>query len=687
MRSVVKYLYQVLWAFSMGGIFCVTPAVKAQIIPAPLNKVESTGIFHLDVQTKVYTNLKGKEKKRMMDYLQTFPFELKEGKANDEVQVIRLLVSQLVQTSDKEAYQLKVKPDGIEITGNTGTGLFYGIQTLLQVSSPVTQTSLDIPCMEVNDRPRFGYRGFMLDVSRHFFSKEFILKMLDILAYYKINVFHFHLADTGGWRIEMDGYPNLTKMTAYRPAVDLGEWWGMRNVFCSKEEKNAYGGYYTKNEIREIVQYARVRHITVIPEIDMPGHSRDVLCAYPELACEGKNYLNSNELCIGKEETFQFCEHMLKEIMELFPSRYIHIGGDEANRNIWNTCPLCKKRMEDEHLQDVAGLQNYFTNRIEQFLNAHGRTMIGWDEILDGEIPKRAVVMSWREEVDGSGEALRRGHTVIMAPTSHCYLDYYQDTPYTQPKAFGYIPLEKTYSFEPVPCRTVDSSLIWGVQGNLWTEHIPTASHAEYMAFPRILAIAEVGWTDPKLKSYPDFHKRALQAIEYLESKGFHPFPLKNEVGPRPGAQKPIHHLAVGKKVTYLKPHNEADLKGSGEMTLTDGILGDWGSYGNRWQGFYGDMDVVIDLDSIQEIHSVQASFMQVPPASLWPPTQLDLYISKDGEHFSSLYGQTYKTNDTIRYDIFQHGWSGCAKARYIRFHATRDLSWGNIICDEVVVQ
>lgn len=663
--------------------FFIVGRTNAQLIPAPQKLIRQKGAFLLNTHTKLYTNLEGKEKILFDEYLHSLPIRLQDGNGKEDTNIIKLIISPLHATSDKEAYRLCVQPDKIEVTANTGAGLFYGFQTLLQLS----HSEKHIPCMEIEDKPRFAYRGFMLDVSRHFFPKDFILKMLDILAYYKLNVFHFHLADTGGWRIEMDKFPNLTKMTAYRPAENLGEWWKMGNVFCSKEDAGAYGGFYTKEDIREIIHYATSRHITVIPEIDLPGHSRDVLCAYPDLACDKRNYLNSNELCIGKEETFRFCEKVLEEIMELFPCDYIHIGGDEANRNIWNACPDCRRRMQEEQMESVVDLQNYFTNRIEKFLHAHGKTMIGWDEILDGDVSKRAVVMSWREEIDGGGEAIRRGHSVIMSPTSHCYLDYYQDKPATQPTAFGYIPLEKTYGFEPVPPTTTDSSLILGVQGNLWTEHVPTASHAEYMAFPRMLAIAEVGWTDSNKKSYPDFYKRVLQATDYLESKGFHPFRITDEEGPRPEAKKPIQHLAVGKKVTYLKPHNMDDLKGAGELTLTDGWLGDWGAYGSRWQGYYGDMDVVIDLDSVQQIHSVKASFMQVPPAGLWTPGQFEIYVSEDGESYRTLYEKTCRTDDTVKYEIYQQGWQGEAQARYIRLRAMRDLSWGNIICDEIIVQ
>lgn len=687
MQNVNGYACKRFLIFFIAIACSMASNVKAQIIPAPLHKVVNTGSFQINTSTRWFTNLQGDDKKWMQEYLKTLPVALSEGTVSDKTNVITLVVSPLKGTTNKEAYHLQITPQDIEITANTAAGLFYGIQTALQLSSQSTQTSMTIPCAEISDQPRFGYRGFMLDVSRHFFPKEFIFKMLDMLAYYKINVFHFHLVDTGGWRIEIDKYPNLTNMTAYRPAEDLDDWWSLHNVFCAKSDSNAYGGYYTKIDIREIVHYATVRHIEVIPEIDMPGHSRDVLCAYPGLACDGKDYMTSNELCIGKEETFDFCENVLKEVMELFPSKYIHIGGDEANRTIWSTCPKCQKRMRKENIHNVADLQNYFTNRIEKFLNAHGKTMIGWDEILDGKVSKRAVVMSWREEVDGTGEALRRGHHIILTPTSHCYLDYYQDIPYTQPKAFGYIPLSKIYSFEPIPQHIADSSLIVGVQGNLWTEHVPTCSHAEYMSFPRMLAIAEVGWSAPQAKSYTDFHERALHAIEYMESKGFHPFPLKYEIGPRPEAMTPVHHLAYGKKVTYLKPHHEADYKGSGNTTLTDGMLGDWGPFGSRWQGFYGDMDVVVDLGFVQKIHSVSASFLQVLAAGLLAPNKIEILVSDNGRDFTSLYKENCRLNDHINYDIIKHKWEGSIKTRFIRLHATRDITWGNILSDEIVVK
>jgi hexosaminidase len=664
-----------------------TPVVAQSLIPAPLHMNKNQGLFLLNSNTKLYTNLKGQDKKLMEQYLQTLPYHFLKGKASDDNCVLRLIVSPLSQTTNKEAYRLSVTPKRIEIQGNTGAGLFYGIQTLLQLSTSTAGANLNVPCVEVNDQPRFGYRGFMFDVSRHFFSKEFILKQIAALSYYKINVYHFHIVDTGGWRIEIKKYPNLTKMTAYRPEIDWNKWWEMHNVFCSKEDTRAYGGYYTQDDIREIVRYAAIHHVTVIPEIDMPGHSNEVLFAYPQLACVNRNSTNSGELCIGKEETFQFCENVLKEIIKLFPSKYIHIGGDEANRTVWSTCPLCQKRMKDEKLKSVADLQNYFTCRIEKFLKAHGRTIIGWDEILDGDVTKDAVVMSWREEVEGGTQALKRGNHVIMTPTSHCYLDYYQDAPYSQPIGIGgYIPVKQTYSFEPIPKGTTDKSLVLGVQGNLWTEYVPTESHADYMAFPRMLAVAEVGWTSPSLKSYADFHQRALSAVDYLKSKGYHPFDLKNEIGPRPEAQQPLNHLGVGKKIAYLSPYNP-DRKASGDNSLIDGILGDWNSNGYRWQGFTGNMDVVIDLNAPTDIHSITASFLQVVTAALYSPEKIQISVSDNGKDYTTLYDKDYQMNVKERFVILPFGWTGNVRARYVRYHATRNMSWGNLITDEVIIK
>lgn len=668
--------------------FCSQNKINSQgVIPKPQSMVMESGSFKLDTQTKIYTNLKGKEKSLFYQYLQSLPCQFVEGKAKEEVNIIRLIVEPLKNTTNEEAYLLHVTPEKVEIKANSGAGLFYGLQTLFQLGGGI-DIELIVPCVKIADEPRFVHRGYMLDVSRHFFSKEFVLKLLDILAYYKINVFHFHIADTGGWRIDIKKYPKLTEMTAYRPFSDLGDWWEVKNAFCTKETEGAYGGFYTQDEILEIVAYATSRHIDVIPEIDMPGHSRGVLWAYPEYACVGKDASNSNELCIGNEKIFEFCENVLTEIMRLFPSKYIHIGGDEANREIWNECPLCKKRMAEEHILDVAQWQGYFTNRIEKFLLAHGKTIIGWDEILDGDISKNAVIMSWREETDSGSDALKKGFKIIQAPTSHCYLDYYQDNPYFEPKGLlGYTPLSQTYSFEPAVDGDYDSSLVLGVQGNLWTEYVSSTEHVEYMTFPRVMAIAEVGWTNPELKSYPDFKERALNALDYLKSKkDIHPFNLRTEIGPRPESLNPVNNLAKGKIVTYLAPYN-LEFAGLKELTLTDGWLGNWNANGNRWQGFKNNMDVVIDMEQSTELHAIRGAFIQVLTGGQYLPDKVEIFLSDDNKNYRRIYNQEIKTDYAVAYDIYSFGWVGLEKARYIRFHATKPISWGDILCDEIVVK
>ncbi|MEN6455759.1 MAG: family 20 glycosylhydrolase [Prolixibacteraceae bacterium] len=663
---------------------------KAQsIIPKPQRLIQTSGTFKLNSQTKLYTNLKGPEKKLMDSYLTSLPYQFAVGKANEKSDVIRLLIGKLADTEDREAYCLKVTPEVVEIRANTGAGLFYGIQTMFQLGEGVNGLTLNIPCSEVKDEPRFSYRGYELDVSRHFFPKEFILQMLDALAYYKINKFHFHLFDTGGWRIQMKKYPALTEQTAYRTKEDLGDWWGDKNRFCTKDKEGAYGGFYTQDDIREIIAYASARQIEIIPEFDVPGHSRDVLWVYPELACEGTDprATNSNELCIGNEKTFRFCEDILLELMELFPSNYIHIGGDEANREIWSKCPLCQKRMSEEHIINVADWQNYFTNRIEKFLASHGKSIIGWDEILDGNVSKNAIVMSWREEVSSGSDAIKRGHQVIMSPTSHCYLDYYQDCPYLEPKALlGYTPLKQTYSFEPIPAGTTDKSLVLGVQGNLWTEHISTIEHAEYMTFPRILAIAEVGWTQPELKSFDDFKNRTFIALEYLKNKGFHTFNLRSEFGSRQASLTPVNNLAKGRTVIYLTPYSSS-FSGSNETTLTDGWLGNWNANGDRWQGFGGNMDVLIDMEQLTDINAVQASFIFVPTAGEFLPDSIEISASDDGKNFKTLYKKKIISDNTVHFDICNYGWAGKVRARYIRYQALKPINWGDILCDEIIIK
>mgnify|MGYP001290387865 CR=1 FL=1 len=452
----------------------------------------------------------------------------------------------------------------------------------------------------------------------------------------------------------------------------------------------AYGGYYTQDDIREILEYARQHYITVIPEIEMPSHSEEVLAAYPQLSCSGEPYKNS-DFCVGNEETFTFLENVLTEVMELFPSEYIHIGGDEAGKSAWKTCPKCQKRMTDEHLANVDELQSYLIHRIEKFLNNHGRHLLGWDEILQGGIAPNATVMSWRGE-EGGIAAVTSGHRAIMTPGAYCYLDSYQDAPYSQPEAIGgYLPLKKVYSYNPVPASLTaeQAKLVYGVQGNLWVEYIPTPEHVEYMIYPRILALAETAWSAPERKSWPDFHTRALSAVADLQAKGYHPFDLKKEIGSRPESLQSVSHLALGKKVIYNSPYS-SHYPAQGNTALTDGIRGDW-TYGDgSWQGFISDnrLDVTIDMEKETSIHSVTAAFMQVVGAEVFLPETVVISISDDGTHFTELRKQHFEVSKETPIRFTDISWQGEAKGRYVRYQAQAGSEFGGwIFTDEIIVK
>lgn len=510
-----------LFLWILGMCFHAHPILAQSVIPVPLKMEQGTGSFLLSEKTKLYTNLQGGEAELWENYLKALPVQLKEARMKDRKQMLFLLITpKTPQLPSPESYTLSVTPQQIEIRATSGAGLFYGMQTLLQLMQPASTGSYSVPSVEIEDTPRFAYRGLMLDVSRHFSTKEFIKKQIDALAYYKINRLHLHLTDAAGWRLEIKKYPLLTDFAAWRTDPTWKKWWNGGRKYLRYDEPGASGGYYTQDDIREILEYARQHYITVIPEIEMPSHSEEVLAAYPQLSCSGEPYKNS-DFCVGNEETFTFLENVLTEVMELFPSEYIHVGGDEAGKSAWKTCPKCQKRMKDEHLANVDELQSYLIHRIEKFLNNHGRRLLGWDEILQGGIAPNATVMSWRGE-EGGIAAVTSGHHAIMTPGAYCYLDSYQDAPYSQPEAIGgYLPLKKVYAYDPVPASLTaeQAKLVYGVQGNLWVEYIPTPEHVEYMIYPRMLALAEVAWSAPERKSWPDFHTRALSAVADLQKK------------------------------------------------------------------------------------------------------------------------------------------------------------------------
>ena len=431
-------------------------------------------------------------------------------------------------SGNPEGYQLDVTPGGIDLRAGSPDGLFYGMQTLRQLYA-----GGEVPCVSIRDNPRFGYRGLHLDVSRHFFSKEEVMKLLDVMSFYKLNTLHMHLTDAGGWRIEIDKYPKLTSETAFRTESDWRKWWdGRDRKYLPEGTPGAYGGYYTKEDIREIVKHAAFKHINIIPEIEFPGHSEEVLMAYPELSCSGKPYQNG-DFCIGNEQSFTFMEDVLAEVIDLFPSEYIHVGGDEAGKSAWKKCPKCQALMKEKGMKNVDELQSYMIHRAEEFLNSKDRKLIGWDEILEGGLAPEATVMSWRGE-DGGIKSARMGHDVVMTPGNYMYLDFYQADPKTQPYAIGgYTPIKKVYSYDPVPADSLTAEEcrhILGVQANTWTEYIQTPEHLEYMMFPRALAVAEIGWTPQELRTWEDFKPRMNAHISKLQGMGIRTFTLSDEL-------------------------------------------------------------------------------------------------------------------------------------------------------------
>lgn len=438
----------------------------------------------------------------------------------------RRAVKDLKEWQRKEAYRLNVSQGRISIEALTDEGVFRAMKSLEQM-----QGLGPVPCCSVFDYPRLRHRGLMLDESRSFHGLAFLKKQIDAMALLKLNVLHLHLDDSAGWRIEIDSYPDLTAKTAWRIGRTYHEWEAGGYRFSQADNPEASGGFYTKAELRELVEYAAERFITVIPEIEMPGHSMEVGYAYPQVLCQkadGSRYSGAWDLCPGSEDTYRLLESVLEEVMEIFPSPMIHIGGDEAVMKTWPECINCRRRMEEEGYTGVKELQGYLVRRIEAFVRSHGRRIIGWDEIMESGVPEDAVVQSWRGSSGGIAAATA-GHEVIMSPNTHCYFDYYQDLIRKEPKAVGaLVSLRFTYGFEPLS-PGMDESLLLGVQANLWTELIPTAEHAEYMLYPRLFALAETAWSPASAKEYKGFRKRARALLELLRARGYNSFDMDSE--------------------------------------------------------------------------------------------------------------------------------------------------------------
>lgn len=540
-----------------------------RVIPLPrqIHLTKGAG-FVLNANTKIVypadNAVLKKDAELLADYIQKMTrLRLEVAAVGETENVIELSTG--LNHANKEAYQLTVDGNKIQIKGASEAGTFYGIQTLRKSIPTVGEQRLTFPSGEVTDYPQFGYRGGMLDVARHFFSAEEVKTFIDILALHNINNFHWHLTDDQGWRIEIKKYPELIKKSAFRAETVIGHTLQM--------DGKPYGGYYTQQQIKDIIKYAAERHINIVPEIDMPGHMVAALAAYPELGCTGGPYkvrtswgIADEVLCAGNDQTLQFAKDVIEEVIELFPGEYINIGGDECPKRAWEKCPKCQAKITElglvsdgKHTKEER-LQSYFMSAMANFITGKGRKVFGWDEILEGGIAPNATILSWRG-MGGAEEAARLGHDAIMCPTSHLYFDYYQtENRADEPIAFnGYIPIERTYSFNPISEKLTPEQAkhIIGVQANLWTEYVPTFSQAQYMYMPRIAAACEVQWSDPKQKSYDDFIVRLPQMLQMYDALGYnygkHYFTVKSEIQPsnRKGALKVKLTSIAGAKIAY----------------------------------------------------------------------------------------------------------------------------------------
>lgn len=650
------------------------------IIPIPANIQQGKGTFTLPEQgAKVY--VQGAPSSALAHYIQNSALRGTSVKSRAKADVAIVIGGKASKRIAQEGYNLTVNPKRIDVVASSEQGAFYAIQTLLQMTQMGELRTID--CCTVADEPRFPYRGLHFDVSRHFFSKEFLIKQIDAMALLKLNRMHLHLTDGAGWRLQIDRYPRLTSFAAWRPAKTWQEWTKCKTKYCDQNDPNAHGGFYTKEDIREVLAYAESRHITVIPEIEMPGHSEEAVAAYPEVSCDGTG--KGGDFCPGKEATFQFLENILSEVIDLFPSHYIHIGGDEAGKSAWKTCPDCQRRMKEEGLNSLDELQSYLIRRIEKFVNSKGRDIIGWDEILEGGLAPNATVMSWRG-TSGGIKAIKAGHDVVMTP-GELYLDHTQDAPFKEPMSIGgYGSLQVTYDFNPVDPSLTQQELkhLLGVQANLWTEYVPTPEHAEYMYYPRTFAVAETGWSRAEDKNYEKFRPRAVELCNILQKLGYNTFDLSNEYGNRRESLQPVQHLAKGCKVTYQQPFSKA-WPSHGATTLTDGELGGWTYADHKWQGLLKDLDVVIDLGKLQPVHYVGATFMHLPGPGVYVPRSMQVEVSADGKNYESIGTLWNDIDDKIPDLLFKTFSLTCNRqARYVRVHAVNGKEF--IFVDEIIV-
>lgn len=529
-NKIVKTTF-VSFIAALAALTAAAEPATPSIIPIPEQMRVQDGAFQLRPDTKILAageaRATGKVLAERLRAGTGFPIKLTaSGHAE-----IELSTQNADPALGKEGYELRVTPTAVVIRAPAEAGLFYGVQTLLQLLPPEilagkakSDQLWTMPCMAIKDKPRFGWRGLMLDVSRHFETKEAVEKILDTMALYKLNTFHFHLVDDPGWRLEIKKYPRLTEVGAWRKGIDYGL---DPKSSTAWRADGKYGGFYTQKDIKEIVRYAAARHITIVPEIEMPGHSCGALACYPQYSCFGGPYsLDGDDaiFCPGNEETFTFLENILTEVFAMFPGPFVHIGGDEVSTSDWKKCPKCQARMKEEGLTKPIQLEGYLIQRIEKFANAHGKRLIGWSEIRTAGLAKNAAVMDW---IGGATEAASAGHDVVLSPASpvdYAYLDHYQSRDQAaEPRAIGgFLPLRQVYRFEPIPARLAPQYQhhILGAQGNLWTEFVPNLRHVEYMIFPRELAMAEVTWSPADTRNWDDFLARVTFNEQRLDALG-----------------------------------------------------------------------------------------------------------------------------------------------------------------------
>ena len=685
------------------------------IVPMPAEIKISKGNFTLDKNTTLYysENTVKNICLQLNDRLQNqygFALPIKYMAADDLTKIKNknisvVLLPKLVKAADIPGYYLlDINENSIKLASMEEQGLFYGLQTMLQLLPVTAKTSnqknytLSIPQLSIKDYPRFSYRGMHLDVCRHFYPVSFIKKYIDYLAAYKYNTFHWHLTDDQGWRIEIKKYPNLTGVGGYRNGTIIGRYPGKGN------DSIRYGGYYTQEQIKEVVKYAAERHIDVIPEIEMPGHASAAIAAYPELSCfpeEDTKILNSTpwagsrkgkqvqqtwgvfeDVFCPSEYTFNFLENVLDEVMPLFQSKYIHIGGDESPKEAWKRSDFCQQLIKDKNLKDEHGLQSYFIQRIEKYINSKGKKIIGWDEILEGGLAPNATVMSWRGE-EGGIAAAKQNHEVIMTPGTYCYLDHSQSKNEDSVTIGGYLPLEKVYGYEPVPAalNAAQAKNVLGAQGNVWTEYMKNSSKVEYMIFPRMIALAEVLWSPKEKRNWKDFERRLPVILENLDknninySKAY--FDLKATVIPTKNndgllwalesikknqiiinfnnrnlklkyvkpqlitkeiflatassngiiiAQKFSFNKATGKKITIVKEPSK-NYPGDGAFTLVNGVQNEKGlAKGNEFLGFLGnDLDATIDLGKETTVSKITLHSLSQNGSWIYLPSQVEV--------------------------------------------------------------